>query len=105
MHLDELKDELTTLADEMTPFAGNVDALHRRERRRRVFTSAIAATLAICVALAVVAVIAHHASGRIHVAGVPSKEVLANEVTHIDAIVVPATPEVKLVLDASPLAE
>ncbi len=105
MHLDELKDELTTLADEMTPFAGNVEALRRRERRRHVVTSAIAATLAVCLGLAAVAVIAHHTSGKIHVAGVPSKEVPSDEITHIDAIVVPATPEAKLVLDSSPLVE
>jgi hypothetical protein len=34
---------------------------------------------------------------------VPGKEVSPTEITHIDAIVVPATPAVKAALDASPL--
>ena len=103
MNLDDLKHGLTTLADEMEPFEGNVRALHRRERRRRVAVSSIAALVVVAIAVATVAITRNGDSGKIHVAGVPSKEVSPAEITHIDVIVVPATPAVKAALDASPL--
>jgi hypothetical protein len=103
MNLDDLKRGLTTLSDEMDPFEGNVRALHRRERRRRVAVSSIAALVVVAIAVATVAIARNGDSGKIHVAGVPSKEVTPAEITHIDAIVVPASPAVKAALDASPL--
>jgi hypothetical protein len=103
MNLDDLKHGLTTLADEMEPFEGNVRALHRRERRRRVAVSSVAAVVVVAIAAATVAITRNGDSGKIHVAGVPSKEVSPAEITHIDAIVVPASPAVKAALDASPL--
>jgi hypothetical protein len=102
MNLDELKRGLTTLADEMEPFEGNVRALHRRERRRRVAVSSIAAVVVVAIAVATVAITRNGDSGKIHVAGVPSKEVSPAEITHIDAIVVPASPALKALLDGSP---
>jgi FtsX extracellular domain len=103
MNLDELRSGLTTLADEMEPFEGNVRALHRRERRRRVGMASIAAVAVVAIAMATVAIARSGDSGKIHVAGVPGKEVSPVEITHIDAIVVPASPAVKAALDASPL--
>jgi hypothetical protein len=103
MNLDDLKHGLTMLADEMEPFEGNVRTLYRRERRRRVAVSSVAALVVVAIAVATVAFTHGDGSGKVHVAGVPSKEVPPDQITHIDAIVVPATPAVKAVLDASPL--
>jgi hypothetical protein len=103
MNLAELKRGLTTLADEMEPFEGNVRAVHRRERRRRVAVSSVAAVVVVAIAVATVAITRNGDSGKIHVTGVPSKEVTPGRITHIDAIVVPASSAVKAALDASPL--
>ena len=51
MQLDELQRELTTLADEIAPFEGDVRALHRRERRRRVAVSSVAAVVVVAIAV------------------------------------------------------
>ena len=103
MHIDELRGELTTLADEIEPFEGDVGALHRRQRRRRALASAVSVALAIVVAASTVAVLRNRDDHRVHVTGAGSKEVSAAGVTHFDAIVVPATPAVQGVLDRSPL--
>ena len=75
MNLDELKHGLTTLADEMEPFVGDMPALHRRVRGRRVAVSLVAAAVVAALAAATLAVTHNPRRGRIHVAGVPSKEV------------------------------
>lgn len=102
MQIDELRGELTSLADEIPPFEGDVRQLHRRARRRRVVGSAVAVALAVVVAVSTVA-IARHDNGRARIAAGPDKEVSPDQITHVDAIVVPATPVVKAALDASPL--
>jgi len=103
MQIDELRGELATLADEIEPFSGDVGSLHRRRRRRRIVTSSFAVALAVVVAVSVVAV-SHSDNGRVHVAA-GSKEVSSKLMSRFDAIVVPATPEVKAVLDASALVD
>ncbi len=102
MNLDELRNGLTSLTDEMEPFEGNVRALHRRERRRRIAVSLIAAVVVVAIVVATVA-ITRGKSGKIQVASIPSKEVSSDRITHIDAIVVPASAAVKEVLDRSSL--
>ena len=103
MDIDELRGELTTLADEIKPFEGDVRALHRRQRRRRALASALSVALAIVVAASTVAVIRNRDDHRVHVTGAGPKEVSAAQLSHFDAFVVPATPAVQGVLDASPL--
>ena len=103
MQIDELRSELTTLANEIQPFEGDVQGLHRHERRRRVITSSFAAALVAVVAVATIAVVHHRSDNRVRVTGTGSKEVPASGITHIDLIVVPATPAVRDVLNASPL--
>ncbi len=103
MNLDELRSELTTLADEMEAFEGDVRSLHRRERRRRVAVSCVAAVVVAALTVATVAVTRNDGAAKVHVAGVPSKEVSSDQITHIDAIVVPASPAVTQALDASHL--
>ena len=101
MQIDELRGELATLADEIEPFVGDVRALHRRQRRRRVVTSSFAVALAVVVAVSVIA-LSHRDNGRVHVAA-GSKEVTPAQMSHVDAIVVPANPDVEKILDASPI--
>jgi hypothetical protein len=101
MQIDELRGELATLADEIDPFEGDVGAIHRRQTRRRVITSSFAVALAVMTAASAIAV-SNRDNGRVHVAA-GSKEVSAAQMSHIDAIVVPATPEVERALDVSPL--
>lgn len=103
MQIDELRGELTTLADEIEPFAGDVGALHRRQRRRRAFASALSVALAIVVAASTVAIVRNRDDHRVHVTGAGPKEVSAAGISHLDAIVVAATPAVQRVLDSSPL--
>lgn len=101
MNLDELKGGLSTLADELEPFEGNVRALHRHERRRRIVLSSIAAVVVVVFTVASVAISHSHDSGNVHVAGLTGKEVAAAKITHVDVLVIPATPSVKAALDAS----
>jgi hypothetical protein len=103
MHIDELRGELTTLADEIEPFEGDVRSLHRRERRRRIVTSSLVVALAVVVAASTVVVARHRGDGRVRVTGAGSKEVSLAQLSHFDVIVVPATPAVQDVLDASPV--
>src|SRR5260370_39406759 len=56
MQTDELRGELSLLAGELEPFEGDVGALHRRQRRRRTFTSALSVALAVALAGSTVAV-------------------------------------------------
>jgi hypothetical protein len=102
MQIDELRGELTTLADEIEPFEGDLRSLHRRERRRRIVRSAFVVALAVAAASTVV-VARHRDDGRVRVTGAGSKEVPSAQITHVDVIVVPATPAVQDVLDASPV--
>jgi hypothetical protein len=102
MQIDELRGELTTLADEMEPLRGDVRALHRRQRRRRVASSLVVA-LAVVVAVSTIVVVRHRDNGKVRVTGAGPKEVSAAALSHFDAIVVPATPAVQGVLDSSAL--
>jgi hypothetical protein len=103
MQIDELRGELAGLADEIAPFERDVRSLHRRQRRRRITMAAIAAGCAgVLAALAVVA-IEQSQAGKARVAARPGREVEPVRISHIDAIVVPATPDVKAALDASPV--
>ncbi len=95
MQIDELRSELTTLADEMTPFDGDVGALHSRARRRRAVGRSLVIALALVVAGSTVAVIRHRDNGRVHVSGAASKEGSAADLSHTDVIIVPATPTVQ----------
>ncbi len=101
MPTDELRGELTTLADEIEPFTGDVRAVHRRVRSRRIITTALAAALFVAVVASTVAVAGHRDAGKVNVTGTGSKEVSAAEMYHVDLIVVPADPSVRQVLDAS----
>jgi hypothetical protein len=101
MQIDELRGELATLADEIEPFERDVRSVHRRQRRRRLVTSSLVGALAVVVAVSAIAV-SRHDKARVYVAA-GSKEVSPTQISHIDAIVVPATPHVAGILDASPL--
>jgi len=100
MQIDELRGELTTLADEIEPFEGDVRSLHRHERRRRIVKSSLVALFAVVVAASTV-VVARRDDGRVRVTSAGSKEVPSVQIAHVDVIVVPATPAVQDVLDAS----
>jgi hypothetical protein len=102
MNTDELRGELTTLADEIEPFERDLGVLHRRERRRHVIVSSVVAALVVT-SVVTIGLVQNRTSGKVHVSGVPSKEVPPAQITHIDAVVVPATPAVTAVLDRSPL--
>jgi hypothetical protein len=103
MQIDELRGELATLADEIEPFGGDVAALHRRQRRRRVVASALGIALAVVVATSTVAIVRSRDDHRVHVTGATPKEVSTAVLSHFDAFVVPATPAVQRVFDSSPL--
>jgi FtsX extracellular domain len=103
MQIDELRDELTTLADEIEPLAGDVRSLHRRQRRRRIASSSLVVALAAVVAVSTIVVLSRRDNGHVRVTGAGPKEVSAAALSHFDAIVVPATPAVQGVLDSSPL--
>jgi hypothetical protein len=103
MRIDELRSGLTTLSDEMEPFEGDVRVLHRRERRRRVVVSSLVAALLVVVGVSTVAIVRNHRQNRIQVTGASSKEVPAAQLSHVDVIVVPASPDVHKALDATPL--
>jgi hypothetical protein len=101
MQIDELRSELTRLADEVGPFEGDVHILHRRERRRRVVTSSLAALLIVAIGASAIAVARHRDDSTVTAAG--SKEVSSAEISHVDIIVIPASPAVEHVFDSSPL--
>src|SRR5207247_3482495 len=98
MQIDELRGELTTLADEIEPFEGDVRSLHRRGRRRRIVRSSLVAAFALVVAASTVVVARHRDDGRVRVTSAGSKEVPSVQIAHVDVIVVPATPAVQDVL-------
>ena len=101
MQIDELRGELTMLADEIEPLGGDVRSLHRRQRRRRI-ASSLVVVLAVVVAVSTIVVVRHRDNGKVRVTGAGPKEVSAAALSHFDVIVVPATPAVQDVLDASP---
>ena len=103
MQIDELRGELTRLAGEMDAFPGDVDSLHRRERRRRTLVSSVAVVVAAVVGVSTIAALRHDDNGKVKVTGTGPKEVPVAQISRIDVVVVPATPEVQAVLDASPL--
>jgi cell division protein FtsX len=103
MPTDELRGELTTLADEIEPFAGDVRAVHRRVRSRRIITAALVAAVVVVVAVSSIAVAGHRDAGKVNITGTGSKEVSAVELGPVDVIIVPAITEVKKELEASPL--
>src|SRR5262249_27087156 len=104
MHTDELRREVAGLAGDIEPFVGDGDALHRRVRRTRLVTGAIGISFIVIVAVVAATAARAHDRTRVHVSGAPDKEVSLVKMTHVDAIVVPATPEVKELLDSSPVA-
>lgn len=101
MQIDELRSELTRLADEVGPFEGDVHALHRRERRRRVVTSSLVALVIVVVAASIMAFVRHEGTATLTAAG--SKEASSAEISRVDIVVVPASPAVEHVLGSSPL--
>lgn len=101
MQVDELRSELTRLADEIGPFEGDVHALRRRERRRRVVTSSLVVVLIVVIGASAAAVVRHRDESTVTAAG--SKEVAAAEISRVDVIVIPASPAVERVLGSSPL--
>jgi hypothetical protein len=103
MQIDELRGELSSLADEIEPFESDLRALHGRERRRRVVVSSLAIALVAVVGASTIAVVRRSDDNRVRVAAGTNKEVRPEEITHFDAIIVPASPAVKAALDASPL--
>jgi hypothetical protein len=103
MQIDELRSELTRLADEIGPFEGDVHALHRRERRRRTVTSALVAVVIVVVGASAMAVLRHRDEGAGTVTAAGSKEVSSADISHVDVIVIPASPAVQHVLGSSPL--
>jgi cell division protein FtsX len=102
MQIDELRSELTSLADEIEPFAGDAATLHHRQRRRHLVISSLVVAVAVVVASSV-AVMHNRAGDRVRISGAGSKEVAAADITHVDVIVVPATPALQQALDTSPL--
>ncbi|HTD51332.1 MAG TPA: permease-like cell division protein FtsX [Acidimicrobiia bacterium] len=105
MQIDELRSELTKLSDEIGPFEGDVQTLHRQERRRRVLTSTLAALLIVIVVVvgaSTVAVVRRRGHGSAVTATGP-KEASSAEISHVDVIVIPASPAVEKVLGSSPL--
>jgi hypothetical protein len=105
MHTDELRREVAAMADEVDGFAGDVQTLYRKRRRRRVIAS-VTAVAAIAGLVSVGAAVARSPHNRIlQVSSAPSKEVDPSRITHIDAIVLPASDAVKLALDRSSLVD
>lgn len=102
MQIDELRGELTTLADEMERFEGDVHMLHRRERRRRVATTFVAVVLVVA-GVSTAVFVRHGDAGRVQVSARGTKEVNSKLITRVDAVVVPANAAVAAILDASPL--
>lgn len=86
MHTDELRAELTELANEVAPFAGDPRSARRRVARRRALSGSITAVVAIALVTAIV-VGTHAGTSRVRVAG-PAKEVEATRLPRLDAAVV-----------------
>jgi hypothetical protein len=103
MQIDELRGELTMLADEMDAFEGDVVSLHRRQRRRRIVVSSLIAVIVGVVGVSTVALVRQDDAHHVQVTGAGPKEVAPAKLSHIDVIVVPADPDVQGALDTSPL--
>ena len=103
MQIDELRSELTRLAEEIGPFTGDVHELHRRQRRRRVVTSSLLVVLIVVAGASTLTVLARHHDSTHNVTAVGPKGVSAAEISRVDVIIVPANPAVQDVLGASPL--
>jgi hypothetical protein len=103
MQVDELRSELTRLADEISPFTGDVHELHRNRRRRRAVTSSLLVALIVVVAASTVAAVVHRHDSAHILTAVGPKEVSAAEISHVDVIVIPASPAVQDQLGASSL--
>ncbi len=105
MQIDELRSVLTRLADEIEPFDGDARTLHRHERRRRVVTSSLVAVVIVVVVVgaSAIALVRQRDEGTATVTASGSKEVSSAEISHVDIIVIPASPAVAHVLDSAPL--
>ncbi len=86
MDTAELRAELAELAQEVDPFIGDVDAVHRHVTRRRMATAVVAAVVAVG-ALGGIGVLAHSGRKHIHVAR-SAKDVTLAELRAFDAAVV-----------------
>ncbi len=85
MQTDELRAELTDLANEVPPFEGDVAAVRRRVARRRVAIGSVAAVVVVALIGGTVA-LTRPDDNHIHVAG-SGKEVRAKDLPRIDATV------------------
>jgi len=106
MQTDELRAELTDLANEVEPFEGNVGAVRRRVARRRTVAGSIGSVVAVGLVVALVSV-GISRSNRVDVAS-SVKDVSAADLQRFDAAVVlpdgateAAATRVQRVLNAS----
>jgi hypothetical protein len=104
MQTDELRRELRRLADEQDPFEADLSALRGRERRRTALLRAVAGAVVVVV-VAVGGAVALTARDT-QPAGVAHarKEFKPGDL-RLDLVVVPASPQVKQILEASPMVE
>jgi hypothetical protein len=86
MQTDELRAELTDLANEVEPFEGDVSAVRRRVARRRLAVGSIGAVAAIALVV-VLASVGMSRSNQVDVAS-SVKNVSAAQLQHFDAAVV-----------------
>src|SRR5580704_1266814 len=86
MQTDELRAELTDLANEVAPFAGDLPAIRRRVARRRVANASVAIVVIAAVAIGAVALTRSNPD-RIRVAH-SVKEVGLADLPRFDAAVV-----------------
>jgi hypothetical protein len=110
MQTDELRAELTDLANEVAPFEGDLPAIRRRVARRRMVVGSIAAVFVVVLAGGAIAITRSN-SHKVEVAG-STKEVTAAALPRLDATVALAadsTPDelarVREILDTSPSVE
>src|SRR2546421_721098 len=103
MQTDELRRELRRLADEQDPFEADLSALRRQERRRTALLRGLAVVLVAVVATGGAVALRARGSEPARVA-TAQKEFKPSDL-RIDLVVVPASRQVKQILDASPMVE
>jgi hypothetical protein len=101
MRTNELRTELRQLADEMAPFEADLYALRQHERRRQTVLRVAAAVTTVVVIAA--AFVAWQTQRRPSVAGHQGKQRALVEMPRVDVAVIPATDEVRQMLERSPL--
>ena len=102
MQIDELRGGLHELADEMEPFQPDAIAAHRKVRRQRIVTSAVAAVVAIALAAGGFALARAGVHRRVDVVSNPQKELSPSDLHRVDVIVLPGSAATQRVLEASP---